>query len=210
MKQTLLSKRCEEFIHLLASPAPVPGGGGAAALAGALGAALCSMAGNLTVGQKKFSQVEEGVQSLLVQCQTIQARLMELADQDAASFEPLSRAYAMPKEDPARAGVLERAALAACQPPLDIMRGCGQAIELLEAMAQVCNPALISDVGCGAHLCRAALESASLNIFANTRTLRDRRQADALEVQAQDMLAGYPDRAEQICKVVRAHLLESR
>lgn len=91
---------CGAFLDALASKAPVPGGGGASALAGALGAALCTMVGNYTVGKQKYAAVEEDVKALMARAEDLRARLLGLVDTDAAAFEPLSRAYAIPKEDP--------------------------------------------------------------------------------------------------------------
>ena len=93
---------CGAFLDALASKAPVPGGGGASALAGALGAALCTMVGNYTVGKQKYAAVEEDVKALMARAEDLRARLLGLVDTDAAAFEPLSRAYAIPKEDPSR------------------------------------------------------------------------------------------------------------
>lgn len=122
---------CTAFAEVLASKAPVPGGGGAAALAGALGVALCSMVGNFTTGKKKYAAYEEDVQRMLAEGETLRARLLELVEADAAAFEPLSRAYAIPKEDPTRDAVLEEAALNACKAPMEMVSCCGEALLLL-------------------------------------------------------------------------------
>ena len=101
---------------------------------------------------------------------------------------------------------MEQAALAACQPPLEIMRACCQAIDLLSEMLGRSSPALISDVGCGALLCRAALESASLNVYVNTRSLRDRTKVGALEEKADTMLEHYLPLADRISRAVLRRL----
>ena len=102
LRMNTAEQSCGAFLDALASKAPVPGGGGASALAGALGAALCTMVGNYTVGKQKYAAVEEDVKALMARAEDLRARLLGLVDTDAAAFEPLSRAYAIPKEDPSR------------------------------------------------------------------------------------------------------------
>lgn len=198
MEAELTGKSCREFTEALASRAPVPGGGGAAALMGALGAALCAMAGNLTLGRKQYAAVQDDVRRMLSQCEAQRVRLLELVEEDAAGFEPLSRAYAIPKDDPSRAGALEDAARLACRAPMEIMEACCRTISVLEEMLEKGSAALVSDVGCGALCAAAALESAGLNVFVNTRSLKDRGAAEDLDARAQAMLAEYLPRARRV------------
>lgn len=176
----------------------MPGGGGAAALTGALGAALGSMVANLTVGRKAYAQYEEDLRSILERGEALRTGLLALVERDAAGFAPLARAYAIPKDDPARPETLEAATLAACEAPLEMMRLCGQAIQLLEELLEKGSVTLVSDVGCGALCCGAALESAGMNIFVNTRTLRDRQAASRLDAQTDVLLREYLPRARQV------------
>ena len=206
MSEKLIHKSCEDFSLVLASRAAVPGGGGAAALVGAFGTALCSMAGNLTLGRKKYAAVEDDVRRMLAEGEAIQQRLLELVDEDAKAFEPLSKAYSIPKDDPNREAVMLKVTVDACQAPLAIMEQTCKAIELLEEMLVKGSALLVSDVGCGAMLCRAALESASLNIFINTKTLSDREIAAELDRKADDMLNTYIPRAEAVAREVTARL----
>lgn len=206
MSEKLIHKSCEDFSLVLASRAAVPGGGGAAALVGAFGTALCSMAGNLTLGRKKYAAVEDDVRRMLAEGEAIQQRLLELVDEDAKAFEPLSKAYSIPKDDPNREAVMLKVTVDACQAPLAIMEQTCKAIELLEEMLVKGSALLVSDVGCGAMLCRAALESASLNIFINTKTLSDREIAAELDRKADDMLTTYIPRAEAVAREVTARL----
>lgn len=198
MDGKLAGKSCAAFVEILASKAAVPGGGGAAALVGAYGAALCAMAGNLTLGRKKYASVQADIQNMLEKCKAYQERLLALVDEDAAAFEPLSKAYAIPKEDPTRESILEAATEAACQPPLEIMSICCGVIAVLEEMLEKGSAMLVSDVGCGALCCAAALEAASLNVFVNTRTLKDRKKARMLEEKADCMLKGCLLRAQAV------------
>ena len=206
MKEQLTDLSCKGFAEALASRASTPGGGGAAALAGALGAALCSMAGNLTLGRKKYADAEPDIRRLLAEGEQVRTRLLELVDEDAAAFAPLSRAYGIPKDDPEREAVLEQATKAACAAPMEIMEQCARSAALLEEMLEKGSVMLVSDVGCGALCCRAALESAALNVFVNTRTLRDRDAAAALERRADALLAEFVPRAAAVAEEVRRRL----
>lgn len=191
-----------EFTQALASKAPVPGGGGAAALAGALSAALCAMVGQFTVGKKKYAAVEAEVQAVLDRAEGLRLRLLELVEEDARAFAPLSRAYAIPKEDPDRARVLEEAALGACRAPEEMVRRCGEVLELLAEMGEKGSRLLISDVGCGALLCRAAMESAAMNVYINTRSLQDRAAAGRLEAEIDGLLQLSLPRADALAAAV--------
>lgn len=206
MTKQLTEQSCVHFLDALASREPVPGGGGAAALAGALGVALCSMAGNLTLGRKKYAAVEDDIKSVLTQGEALRSRLLSLVEEDAALFAPLAAAYAIPKDDPTRSQVLEQVTLDACAAPVHIMEVCCQAIVLLEEMLEKGSTMMVSDVGCGALCCRAALESASLNVFVNTKTLQNRETAAALEGKADDMLREYVPRAQQVADAVLRRL----
>ena len=198
MNESMMDASCRDFATLLAAKEAVPGGGGAAAYVGALGVALCSMVGNFTTGKKAYAEVEEDVQSMIGRAETVRGRLLELVDEDARAFEPLSRAYGIPKDDPTRAAVLEQATKAACKPPLEMMRQICRSIDLLEEMGRKGSRMLLSDVGCGALLARAALEAAAINVFVNTKALADRAHAAALESEVDIMLATYVPRAEEV------------
>ena len=110
MDDTLRS--CREFTEVLASDAPTPGGGGAAALAGALGAALCTMVASLTTGKKKYAAVEGEIQELLERCKSLQEKLLDMVAADAEGFLPLTQVYGMAKDDPARPAALQAAIFA--------------------------------------------------------------------------------------------------
>lgn len=204
--EPLTQQSCAGFTELLAAKASVPGGGGAAALAGALGAALCSMAGNFTTGKRKYAAVEADVQALLAKAEILRLRLLELVEEDAAAFAPLARAYAIPKDDPARGAALESAALGACMAPLEIAECCGKAIGLLEEMLEKGSATLVSDVGCGAALCRAALECSAMNVYVNTRLLRDRAQAARIDARMDGLASSCTARAEAVARSVTERL----
>ena len=196
MAMRLTDRSSADFATILAAKESVPGGGGAAALVGALGVALCSMVGNFTTGKKTYAAVEDDIQRMLAEATDVRLRLIGLVEEDAKAFLPLSQAYSIPRDDPKRAEVLEEATKNACAAPVEMMRQICRAIELLEEMGEKGSKMLISDVGCGALLCRAALEAASMNVFVNTKTLKDRPFAEWLESECDTMLAEYLPRAE--------------
>ena len=206
MGERLTERSCASFAEVLAAKESVPGGGGAAALVGALGVALGSMVGNFTTGKKRYADVEDDIRRMLADGEAIRLTLLELVEEDAAAFYPLSQAYGIPKEDPTRAQVLEDATKNACAAPVEMMRQIAKAIELLEEMGEKGSRRLLSDVGCGALLCRAALEAASLNVCVNTKTLADRAFAESVEAECDALLAEYGPRAEACAAKVMAHI----
>lgn len=185
-------QRIEDFTEVLSSKAPVPGGGGASAVAGAVGAALGAMVCNLTRGKRRYADVEARVCEIVEELERIRADLLALADEDARAFEPLSRAYGLPKETEEqrayKAEVMEGALVAACEPPLKIMGRIREAIELVDEVSRIGSRIAISDAGAGATLLSAALRAASLNVFINTKSLADRGRAFELDARAQELL----------------------
>ena len=187
----LIEETCLNFTNRLAAREPVPGGGGAAALIGALAAALCSMAGNYSTDKKSAEGHEEELRAAIDKAEELRMRLLTLVDADAEAFAPLARAYGIPKDAPGRAAVMEEALRTACSVPMDIMRACGEALDIIEEFAAKGSKIAISDAGCGAILCKAAMQAASLNIFINTKSMKDRACAAALEEEANALLAKY-------------------
>ena len=169
----MLDKSCKEFTEVLASSAPVPGGGGAAAFGGSIGMALANMVGSLTVGKKKYAEVEGEVKELLEKGYKVIADMQNLVAKDAEVFEPLSKAYGIPKDDPTRAEIMEKCAIAACGVPLEILRTAYEGIKLTNRMAQIGSLLVISDAGCGVVFLKAALESAMLNVMINLGIIKD-------------------------------------
>ena len=171
------TSRCDEFVEVLASKAPVPGGGGASALVGAIGTALGNMVGSLTVGKKKYADVEEEMYELKGKADALQKELLHLIERDAEVFEPLSKAYGMPRnteeEKAEKARVMEIVLKDACSVPMEIMERCCEAIDLIEVFAEKGSTLAISDAGVGATFCKAALEGASLNVFINTKSMKN-------------------------------------
>lgn len=203
----LVNSSIAEFSDALASSEAVPGGGGVSALAGALGAGLGIMVGCLTVGKKKYAQTEPEMRALMRRADELKARLLALIDEDAEAFAPLSRAYAMPKDAPDRDAVMEKCLADAAAAPLEIVRLSCEAIALMEGFAANGSVLAVSDAGCGAALCRAALEAAALNVFVNTRLMKDRSRADEMNNYVNGCLGTYLPQAEQTYNAVRRRLV---
>lgn len=201
---------CNEFVEVLASKAPVPGGGGASALVGAIGTALGNMVGSLTVGKKKYADVEAEMYELKAKADALQKDLLHLIERDAEVFEPLSKAYGMPRateeEKAEKARVMEIVLKDACSVPMEIMEKCCEAIDLIEVFAAKGSTLAISDAGVGAAFCKAALEGASLNVFINTKSMQNREYADELNRKADEMLSVYTKKADEIYQSVFGRL----
>lgn len=198
----LMNLSCEAFLEDLAGSAPAPGGGGAAALVGAAGAALGNMVGSLTVGKKKYAAVEADILVLNRRAVALRKRLEGLVQADADAFTPLAAAYKLPKETPEqqahKAAVLEAALEGACAVPLEIMSACCEGITLAAEYAEKGSVMAVSDAGCAALFCKAALQAAGLNVSINTRLMADKAHAAALNAQADAMLAEFVPQADQI------------
>ena len=196
---------CREFVKVLASDAPAPGGGGAAALVGAIGTALGNMVGSLTVGKKKYADVQEEILTLKARCDELQKKLLDQVEADEVNFLPLAKAYGIPKDDPNRDKVMEEATIIACSTPMHIMELCCEAIEAIAVFAEKGSRLAVSDAGCGAVCCKAALQAASLNVFINTKSLKNREVAEEMNAKANGMLDKYCAMADDIFASVRAN-----
>ena len=203
MDMTLAS--CREFVTVLASDAPAPGGGGAAALVGAIGTALGNMVGSLTVGKKKYAAVEAEIIALKAKCDDLQKQLLDQVEADEVNFLPLAKAYGIPKDDPNRDKVMEEATIIACSTPMHIMELCCEAIEAIAVFAEKGSRLAVSDAGCGAVCCKAALQAASLNVFINTKSLKNREVAEEMNAKANGMLDKYCAMADEIFASVHAN-----
>lgn len=197
-----MEKNVDKFLADLASSAPTPGGGGAAALCGALAIALGNMVGNLTLGKKKYAGVQEDIAALNEKAETLRKDFVALIDADAEAFKPLSEAYGIPKDDPMRADVMESALLKAVQPPMEIMRKCVKALEVISEYAAKGSALAISDAGCAAALARAAADAAALNVRINTKSMTDHKVANHLNVEANSLVMHCNLVAEEIYDTV--------
>ena len=207
---SFLNQDIQAFTDVLASKASVPGGGGASALVGAVGTALGSMVGALTVGKKKYAAVEAEIIELMKKADEVRAALLKQIDEDARVFEPLSKAYGLPKETEEQKAekdrIMEACLHEACSVPMEIMVKCCEAIELQKEFAAKGSSLAISDAGVGVAFCKAALQGASLNVFINTKSMKERDYADRLNKQAMEMLDKYVPMADEIYESVFARL----
>ena len=200
----------ESYVNQLSSSAPTPGGGSTAALLGALGSALGSMVASLTTGKKKYAQYEEDIQRILAQTGDLNQQFLALMDADAEAFAPLSRAYGIPKDDPSRDSVLEEALKSASQPPIQVLHTCSALIGVLEELAVKGSRLAVSDAACGAAACDAAAKAASMNIFINTKLLKNRSYAQEWNQTAVTQVENISRRCEALQAKIRAELLTSR
>jgi formiminotetrahydrofolate cyclodeaminase len=207
-EKDFVKQSCETFVRTLASKAPVPGGGGAAALVGAVGTALGNMVGSLTLGKQKYADVQEDIAALKEKADRLQEELLALVKRDAEVFEPLAGAYGLPKataeEKAEKARVMEEALREACSVPLEIMEKCCAAIELQREFADKGAAIAVSDAGCGVVCCKAALQAAGLNVFINTKSMTDRAYAEAVNGKARGLLEIYAALADEIYTRVAA------
>lgn len=193
---------CNDFIDVVAGKDPIPGGGSVSGLVGALGAALGNMVASLTVGKKKYADVEEEMEDYILDIRRVQENLKELVQADIEDFEPLSRLYKVkPKTDEEKRRherQLEGALYDACQVPMEIMRQCGKAIELAGEFARKGNRIAISDAAASAVICKAAMEAASLNVYINTNMMKDKETADRLNGRCAQYIVYYGAAADSV------------
>jgi len=198
----LTDKGCSEFIRMLGSGSPTPGGGGASALAGAVGVALGNMVGSLTTGKRKYAAAETDIRKAMSRAEVLRDQLLELVERDAAVFGPLAEAYGLPaeteEEKQQKNKVMETCLRQACSVPFEIMSKCCEAIILQKDFAEKGSRLAVSDAGTGAAICRAALEGAYMNVLANTVLMKDRGYAEKTEAAAEKMLDEYGKMADGI------------
>ena len=185
----MLEKPATQFLSELSSNAPVPGGGGASAAVGAFAAALGIMVTNLTIGKKKYADYEEEVKAVRDRLEGLRDQLIDLVDGDAVAFEPLSKAYSIPKDDPERDTIMENALYEASVVPMSIMETVLAAAKELEVLVEKGSKLAVSDVGVGILFAQAAIEGASLNVYINTKSMKDRERAAALDAKADAIIA---------------------
>ena len=185
-------KTIEGFLEVLSSKEPVPGGGGASALAGALGNALGQMVANLTIGKKKYADVEAEIKELLGRMQKLQAAFVTLADRDAQVFAPLAQCYSLPSATPEEKAykekVMEERLLDASFVPLEIMEHAVAMLGILEILGDKGSRLAVSDVGVGVQFIRASLLGAVMNVYINTKSMKNREKAEELNARAGQLI----------------------
>lgn len=178
-----------EFTNQLSSAAPVPGGGGASALMGAVSASLCSMVGNLTSGKKKYAEYQQDIERIIADAVRLNEDMLALIEKDAEAFEPLAKAYSIPKEEPGRDEILEKALYEAALAPLEIVKKSKEVSELISELVIKGSRLAISDVGVAASACEACAKGASMNVYINTKLMKDREVAAKLNEETLALVA---------------------
>lgn len=196
----------KQFMENLSTEAPVPGGGGASALVGSVSAALCSMVASLTNGKKKYAEFQCDIERILKETSVIINNMQSLINKDAEVFEPLSKAYGIPKDDPTRNEVLEQALRLACSAPMEILLEACKIVPILEELTIKGSKIALSDVGVAAVMCQSAIQGGVLNVYINTRLMKDRAFAQKTDEQAKKICMEYIPRCEKVYKFVEEHL----
>ena len=195
-------KTLNSFCIELASALPAPGGGGAAALAGSLSACLVSMAANLTLGKRKYADVEPDMKSAIDSCAGLSEKLLSLIDKDEECFLPLAAAYSLPKDTPNYEAIRRDAILTAASAPLEMLRTVSEILPSLEVLYEKGSRLMLSDVGCAAALCVGAARCAAMNVFVNTKLLPDDPSAQAVAAETSGLLQQCSERAGSISDAV--------
>ena len=199
----------EEFAGILASSEPIPGGGGVSALVAALGAALGSMVCSLTTGKKKYEKTQPELDLIIPRLEEYRIKLLDGMRADAEVFLPLAEAYSLPKdteeESRHRDEVLEKLLLEAAKTPLILMDDIIRVMDLLEKLSRIGSRLAVSDVGVGISLCKAAVDSAALNVFINTKMMKDRKKAAQLNIEADEL----KEESSAICRWVMSEVISA-
>lgn len=197
---------CENFAEELASKKPVPGGGGAAALAGALGVALNSMVANFSKGKKKFIEFETQHEEILKEGERLRTELLAAIQEDADNFEPLSKAYILPSstedEKANKQKIMQECLKTANSAPMETLKLAYEGIFLHEKLADISSKSIISDIGVGVQLLKAALNSAYLNVLININSIADEDYVDKNKKEAEKLLKNGNQKAEEVYEKV--------
>lgn len=200
----------QRFLEQLASKAPVPGGGGAAALSGSMGAALGAMAANLTAGKKKFAASESLMQEAVAALSDVSNDMAALIDADAEMFAPLSQAYGIKadteQEKQEKRDTIEPLLKDAAAPPMRLVALCKEALLMMERLVDTVSPLVVSDIGCGAQLLRGAVTAGALNVWININMMQDRAFAAAVRNDVQASVSDCCKMADRIYSKVEERL----
>lgn len=202
----LAELKTAEFVDLLASDAPAPGGGSAAALEGALGAALTAMVCSLTVGKKKYAGYEELARSVQAQANELKTRFVDVMDRDTEAFNVVSAAFGMPKatdeEKAARSAAIQEGLKGCTRTPFEMMELAVEALELTASVLGKSNDSAASDLGVSALSLRSAIQGAWLNVLINIGSLKDKELAEDYRTRGQALLDKALPLADQIYETV--------
>ncbi|MDW8101282.1 MAG: cyclodeaminase/cyclohydrolase family protein [Anaerolineae bacterium] len=206
----LAEKPLNQFMDELASSAPAPGGGSVAALAGAMGAALVSMVCNLTIGKKKYADVEEEIKAILEQSEALRREFLNLLEADVAAYTRVSEAMKMPRETEEQKAIreeaLDKALKEATEVPLRVAEACVRVIDLCRPVAEKGNVNAVSDAGVAVVMAEAGLRSAALNVLINLGWLKDEDFKKEAQTRLDKLLEGKSQLKEEIYEFVKSKL----
>ncbi|WP_303146501.1 cyclodeaminase/cyclohydrolase family protein [uncultured Cloacibacillus sp.] len=198
----LAEMQVTEFVNLMASDAPAPGGGSAAALEGALGAALTAMVCALTVGKKKYADVQELAVESQKKAEDLKARFVDVMDRDTEAFNAVSAVFAMPKDTDeqkaARKAAMQEALKGCTKTPFEMMQLACETLELTRSLVGRLNASAASDLGCSALSLRAAIQGAWLNVLINISGINDEAFAAEYRANGEALLAKALPLADEI------------
>lgn len=206
----LAEQTVTEFVNLMGSDAPAPGGGSAAALTGALGAALTAMVCALTQGKKKYADYAELTAGVGEKAQALKAQYVDVIDRDTEAFNAVSAVFAMPKETDeekaARSAAMQSALQGCTKTPFEMMELAVQTLELTDSIVGKSNASAASDLGCAALSLKAAIQGAWLNVLINIGGLKDQAFSDKYRAEGEALLAKALPLADSIYEKVLASL----
>ncbi|MBO4638106.1 MAG: cyclodeaminase/cyclohydrolase family protein [Clostridiales bacterium] len=197
----------DEFTQVLSSAAPVPGGGGASALMGVLSSALCSMVASLTTGKKKYAEYQGDIERILADTAKLNDQIASLIEKDAEVFEPLSKAYSIPKETEGRDEILEKCLQKAAMAPYEILEKAREVSLIAEELSVKGSRIAISDVGVAATACISAAKGAAMNVYINTKLMKDRDFAEDLNGKTEALVKEITERCDKTYETVKAGLM---
>ncbi|MBR3340355.1 MAG: cyclodeaminase/cyclohydrolase family protein [Clostridiales bacterium] len=195
------------FLTELSSGSPTPGGGGASAVCGAIAAALGSMVGNLTSGKKKYAEYQEEIEVAITKCAALVKEFEELGKKDEEVFEPLAKAYSIPKDQEGRDEILEKVLKEASTAPYEVIEKAYETALVLARLAVIGSRLAISDVGVAAAACETAAKGAAMNVYINTKSMKDRAFAEELNGKTDDLVEQTTEICDKIYKQVKDILI---
>jgi len=206
----LIDKKVSNFLDELASNSPTPGGGSVAALAGALGAALISMVGNLTIGKKKYEDVEEDIKKIIGSSEKLRYELSQLIEEDVKVFNNFMATYKMPRETEnekkMRTEKIQEALIEAARVPLRVAYKCMEILSLSKEVAEKGSINTVSDAGVAALMAEAALESAILNVKINLKMIKDEKVRTELSSSIKEILLKENGQKEEVLEIVESKM----
>ena len=194
----LINASVSDFTSSIASKTSVPGGGGASALVAAIGIALGDMVGEFTVGKKKYQAVEPEIKELMAKAEDIRKALLQCINEDAIAFEPLSKAYSLPKETENRDEIMEKCLKDAAAVPYKILELACAAVDLQRDFADKGSVIMIGDAATGVAMLQGAIKGAAVNVKINTKSMKDRKYADDLDSKVEELVNKYTKLAQEI------------